>query len=666
MNFERLYNIGVKSFLLGLFAMGLIFSCANPLAPTGGPKDTLPPKVQSYTPEYGTKNFDQKRIRIEFDEYLTIKDQQKEFFVSPFTPIKPTVTMRGRGLIIEFQDTLLANQTYALNFGNMIRDNNEGNVLSSFRYVFSTGDEIDSLVMSGFTSNGFTQDSIPSAFILFFDAKLDTLQNNDSLMLKTPASFVARSQTYGGFIAENLKPIDYKVFAFEDTNYNQSYDPGVDKIGFLDTTYNPAKADAFNIWYDTTRKYMMADAQMYFRLFKENVFKRQYLSDVSRPNKHQVILKFSAANPEIESIRFDSLETNEIIVDYLKKDRDSVALWINVPSERVPDTLRGEIVSLKHDSVNVLRADTQKMELVWKVIDTRSRREIRKEEEDTTKVEENPFKLTVDVTTLINPLKHIPIKFEYPLINLDTAAISLIREADGGKRFRVNYEFEQDTLDMRQFTLKAKWQQEGQYSLTIPGGTFENVARQSNDTLEAKFGVISPEKYSKLVINVKGEDPQSTYILQLLKVMPKSTKILSEIKNVEDGTYNFEYLDPGTVRLRIIQDKNANGVWDTGKLVDNLHSERVEMFITKEGEIEITTKANWEIEFDVDMKDVFYPLTTKNQRDAAKKKQRALDKIAERERQKTKPVYQPQRGEGGPRGDKGEGAHDHNHDHDDE
>ena len=120
----RALRLGV----LLLFGSTLLSRCATMMTPTGGPKDTLPPFVQ-------------------------IKDQQKEFFTSPQMKKKPTLTLRGRGLVIQLRDTLEPNTTYALNFGSAIQDNNENNPLYSMRYVFSTGDEIDSMILSGYTAD---------------------------------------------------------------------------------------------------------------------------------------------------------------------------------------------------------------------------------------------------------------------------------------------------------------------------------------------------------------------------------------------------------------------------------------------------------------------------------------------------------------------------------
>ena len=163
---------------LTLFSSAFFWRCANIGAPQGGPKDTIPPKVMGATPAFNTTNFTGTRIYITFDEYVQLKDQ-KEFFTSPQLKKTPTLLVKGRGVQIDILDTLKPNTTYALNFGSSVCDNNEGNPLNGFRYVFSTGPEIDSMFMSGYTVDAYKKDSVKKTLIFFYDAA-------DSAFLREP------------------------------------------------------------------------------------------------------------------------------------------------------------------------------------------------------------------------------------------------------------------------------------------------------------------------------------------------------------------------------------------------------------------------------------------------------------------------------------------------
>ena len=197
------------------------------------------------------------KIYIEFDEFVQLKDQQKEFFTSPAMKKKPLITLRGRGIVVQLRDTLAPNTTYALNFGSAIRDNNEGNPLYSMRYVFSTGPEIDSMVLSGYTADSYKADSVSKSFIWFFPAdSVEQVAGYDSTIFKYKPAAIARAENNGIFIAQNLKPIPYRVYAVQDKNDNQMYEPGSDQVGFLEGTYNPAEMPDFGMWYDSIRQYV--------------------------------------------------------------------------------------------------------------------------------------------------------------------------------------------------------------------------------------------------------------------------------------------------------------------------------------------------------------------------------------------------------------------------
>ncbi|MDE7123477.1 MAG: Ig-like domain-containing protein, partial [Alistipes sp.] len=228
----------LRSAALLLFLPAFLSRCASMMTPTGGPRDTLPPAIVSMTPDNFSVNrptAGHDRIYIEFDEYVQLKDQQKEFFTSPAMRKKPLVTLRGRGIVVQLRDTLDANTTYALNFGSSVRDNNEGNPLYSMRYVFSTGPTIDSMLLSGYTADSYKSDSVPKSFVWFFPADSTALTPDyDSTLFKHRPAAIARAETNGIFIAQNLKPIDSRVYAVEDRNDNQLYDPGVDQVAFLD------------------------------------------------------------------------------------------------------------------------------------------------------------------------------------------------------------------------------------------------------------------------------------------------------------------------------------------------------------------------------------------------------------------------------------------------
>ncbi|WP_304720537.1 Ig-like domain-containing protein [uncultured Alistipes sp.] len=616
------HTLSVLRAVVVLFFASAFFSrCASMMIPTGGPRDTLPPVIVNMTPD----NFSTDRplvghgkIYIEFDEFVQLKDQQKEFFTSPQMKKKPTVTLRGRGIVIQLRDTLLPNTTYALNFGSALRDNNEGNPLHSMRYVFSTGPEIDSMILSGYTADAYKADSVSKTFIWFFPAdSVEDIAEYDSTIFKYKPAVIARAENNGIFIAQNLKPVPYRVYAVQDKNDNQLYEPGSDQVGFLDGTYNPAALPDFAMWYDSLRHYVSAEPQLYLRMFTDRAFRRQVLAQSERPFQHKALLYFSAPHPQIDSIRFDSIPEGGFIVDPQTVGRDTLALWFTVPSAQLPDTLRGSVTYFKHDSVNVLRRVTEPLKLSWRFIETKEQqREREKLERERRRAEEageewtepkkpSPFAFKLPLNGEINPENHLTVDFDYPLARLDSAAMLLtLLKADNSVE-DVPVRFVRDTALLRRWYVRAPWKPEGQYTLTIPAGAITDVAGFTNDSIVGKYTVFDPEKFATVKIDVRGREGVQ-YIVQLLD---GSGSLKQERCGVVSGPVRFNYVSPGEIKFRVIEDLNGNGKWDSGDVVARRQPERAEMFVDEQGGETFATKANWDIEFTMDMPRIFAPVT---------------------------------------------------------
>ena len=605
-----------------LFVSAFLSRCASMMTPTGGPRDSLPPVIVTMLPDNFSTNrptTNHGKIYIEFDEFVQIKDQQKEFFTSPQMKKKPTITQRGRGIVIQLRDTLLPNTTYALNFGSAIRDNNEGNPLYSMRYVFSTGPEIDSMVMSGYTADGYEADSVSKSFIWFYPAdSVKEVAEYDSTVFNYKPAVIARAENNGIFIAQNLKPIPYRIYAVEDKNDNQMYDPGTDQVGFIEGTWNPAEMPDFAMWYDSVRQYVSAEPQLYFRMFMDKAFKRQVLSESQRPKQHQAMLYFSAAHPEIRSLRFDSIPADRVIIDPQTEGKDTVALWFNVPSAMLPDTIKGEMIYLKHDTLNRLQPDTVALKLSWRLIETKEQeREREKIERERKKAEaagekyeepkqENPFVFNMPTSGDLNPENHLTIDFDYPLVSIDSARMLLTRQLEDNSIEDVPVHMAHDTAKLRRWYIRADWVPGGQYTLTIPDSVFRDVAGYANDSIVGKYTVYDPEKFATVKIHVQSRDPQMTYIVQLLDA---NGSMKQERRDVKAGDIQFNYVPAGEIQFRVIEDRNGNGRWDTGDLVARRQPERAEMYVNDAGENTFATKTNWEIEFTMNMDKIFAPVT---------------------------------------------------------
>ncbi|MBR6830710.1 MAG: Ig-like domain-containing protein [Tidjanibacter sp.] len=620
---KKTVGIVLKSMVMLMFGAVFLWSCANAMQPTGGPRDSLPPVVIGATPSFGTTDFKDTRITISFDEYVQVTNQQSEFFVSPPLKKKPTIIVKGRGIQIDILDTLKENTTYALNFGNSVKDNNEGNPLGSFRYVFSTGKEIDSMYMSAYTVSAEKGDTVSNTLLFFFPAEVDSIPDYDSTMFNLTPSVLARGESNGIVLAQNLKPIDYRVYAVKDNNTNFAYDPGVDDVAFLDSVLNPISMPEFSVWYDTTRHIVMANPQVNFRLFRDENFKRQRLNNSVRPSQHQLRMEFSASYPQIKEFTLEGIDSDKIVTDYVTRDRDTILYWLDVPSESLPDTIKGRMIYMKHDSLNVLVPDTAKLEFFWRYVESDAERRAREEEEKKRERAErngevyeapkkpNPFKVDIQRGTL-NPEQHLSMTFGMPVSEIDTTRLLLLRNDEEGKMFRVRYGLEQDSVDVKKWLITAPWNEGDSYNVVALQGAFTDVARQQNDSTNMKLTVLDREDFGTLVLNITPKSEDSRYVIYLLD---SRNKVLQTRTNVSGGQEIFRFITPGDVVIKVLEDLNGNGVWDTGNMVQRRQPERNEIYYSPDGEEYIAMKANWEVELDIDMNRLFAPVTTESMRE---------------------------------------------------
>lgn len=609
-------KIFLRVFMLAVFSTAFLWRCANIAAPQGGDRDTIPPRVLAATPDFNSTDFTGRRIYIGFDEYVVLKEQQKEFFTSPPMKKNPILTIRGRGVQVDIRDTLDANTTYALNFGSSVTDNNEGNPLHGFRYVFSTGPEIDTMFMSGYVADAFKKDSIAKSLIFFFDAKADSMVYDSTMFKSTPLA-IARAESNGIFLAQNLKPMNYRVYAVQDANNNFQYDPGSDKVAFLDGVFNPADMLDFDVRYDTTLMYLVPEPQLYFRAFTDTHFRRQNMSGATRPEQHRIYLTFSAPFPQIDTLRLDGIDPANIITEYLTPRRDTMNLWLNVPSAELPDTIKGRISYMRHDSLNVLQPYGTDLKLSWRYVESREekrereREEKKKEEAErkgepyTLPVEKNPFEVKLATASELNPEHDLALDFTIPIVRMDTSRITLTREDELGLKYRVAHRFRQDTADIKRYNISARWQEGEKYELMIPDSVFTDVAGFRNDSIKSTFTVMQSDKFGTLNVNVQGKTDSSFYVLML---RDKNGRLLQEKKFVTTGRHSFRFLSAGEVRLHVLEDMNGNGEWDTGNMIERRQPERIEIFGTDSGTDNIAIKVNWDIDINVDMAELFRPI----------------------------------------------------------
>lgn len=349
--------------VVSLFAIAFFSRCAQPAAPQGGPRDSTAPVLLNVFPPNFSTNFKAREIVFTFNEYLQFKDLQKEVLISPPMMPRPIFSLKGKGFVVKFPPELKldSNTTYKIDFGNAVQDNNEGNPAKRFEYTFSTGAKVDSLAMSGKLVDAATGADIINGFVLYVADEVitaDTLAG-DSTIFKGKKLSIARTDSTGNFLATNLKPLAYRIFAIKDENGNQEYDMGTDMVGLLNARFNPAQMKDFEIWIDPVKDRVEVSPQVKFELFKETRRLTQKFKEAKRPKENLLEFVFAADSVVIESIVIDSLLQEDIIIEN-NIFNDSLRVWLRTVKEdsKLSDTLKGVVKYHTLDSAGLQKIDS--------------------------------------------------------------------------------------------------------------------------------------------------------------------------------------------------------------------------------------------------------------------------------------------------------------------
>ncbi len=547
--------------------------CANPVSPSGGPKDTTPPELLGSEPPMFSKNFEGNKIKIYFDEFLELKDISNQLIVSPPMKKMPEVKLKGKSVIIEFKEPLRENTTYNIFFGESVTDLTENNPVSNFQYIFSTGDVLDSLMMEGKIMDAYTLEPTAGVNVMLYLDINDTL-DFDSIPYLARPYYLTRTNENGEFVLYNLKDEGYKIFALLDVNSNLIYDQPNENIAFIDTLVTP--------WYhaplslpdslgpDSLSAQTIPEDTVVHQAFTMLLFDEadsvQKLNKafLAAKNKIQFIFKIPTENPEIIPIDLNMAEFPS--VQEINKSQDTITLWL---LENPSDSLTFKVKD------NGLVLDTVEIATVKKQRGKKARKKDFKAERPLIK-----FGLKGRVIRPGTPLR---ISFDYPLKTFDTTGILLIEAEDTLKpKIRFN-----DPIQ-RSAQLDFNWKMATNYKLIIPDTAFTDILGRSNDSIVETFRTKAPEDYGNLKISIHVEYPGDFHLLQWLD---KDEKKLKEILVTNDTIINFTNEEPGTYLLKTIYDLNKNRKWDSGNYLYNIQPEPVIYF-----KKQIDIRANWDIE----------------------------------------------------------------------
>lgn len=582
----------------------MVFSrCAKMGSLTGGERDENPPVVLSSTPVNYSLNFDRDRIEISFDEFIVLDNVNQQLVVSPPLEEKPDVRLRGKSLIIDVNNELKPNTTYTFNFGESITDNNEGNILRNYEFVFSTGDFLDSLSIGGNLLNAFdlTAPEDPVTVMLY-----DTIY--DSVVYKEIPVYIGKTDEEGLYRINNLKADTIKLFALQDVNNNFLFDLPNEKIAFLDSTViidpeffsRVVEEEMDSILSDTTaeedvlesftveeidsisqpgRKKAPSGLMVDLFLFEEEN-QIQFLSDNRRAQRNKI--EFSFNRPVTDSFQYRSLDPqrHDWYLEQSGMDRDSFTLWIADSTVMMQDSI---LLSLEYTVLDSLeRPVTQVDSLFFIYREPRTGRKREGMEESEKKLDIRTFRKNETVE-----LNAVP-KFlsTTPLAGFDTSRIVFTGMQDT-LELREDYRLEHNPLDLLSLKFLKEWVPGRSYGFIAYPGAFRDIYGLTNDTIDVGFKIREESYYGQLTVTIL-DSIGSPVIVQL---MDNKETVLKEEKITQPGSVQFAYLKAATYKVKFIDDRNGNGTWDTGKYIESRQPEKVDYY---EGDIKV--RSNWEME----------------------------------------------------------------------
>ena len=580
------------------------YSCASMGTPDGGPYDEMPPKFIGSNPGLHAVNAKSKKLELAFDEFIKLEKAAEKVVVSPPQLEQPEIKVVGKKVVIELLDSLKDSTTYTIDFSDAIVDNNEGNPMGHFTYSFSTGTSIDTMEVSGTVLNAADLEPIKGI-------QVGLHKNlNDSALTTLPFDRVSRTDSRGHFIIRGVAPGKYRIYALMDGNQNYLYDSKTEMVAFSDSIIIPSMMPATRqdtLWKDTLTidtiktvaytRFMPDDVIL--RAFKEENT-RQFFSRSQRDKENHFILKFSAKADTLPTLTGLNFDAKDAFIIEPNEGNDSICYWIKDSLVYQMDTLTMQMDYLYTDSLNQLvpKTDTiylankltreQREKLAKKEAEEKEKERKKKEKKgETIEPEKTPFlKMNVDAPSAFDINKNIALSFEEPVIKIDTSAIHMSVKVDTLWQ-DIPFLFMADSVLPRKYEILAEWEPEKEYQLKIDSAAIVGLYGLHTNKVEQSVKVKKLDEYGTLLFNLQGASPTS-----IVELLDNSGKVLRQQRITSENTADFYYLAPNTkYYIRLFDDRNGNGKWDTGNVEQGIQPEEVYYF-PKVWEM----KANFEFE----------------------------------------------------------------------
>jgi len=525
--------------LFVLISSFTLIQCARISAPAGGPQDKQPPELVSSVPTTGQKNFKAKQIELTFNEPVKLKDPQEEIIITPSVGTKTKFIAKKNKITLTPENNWKDSTTYSIAFRGAIQDMNESNPAEDLHLAFSTGDNIDSLKISGTISETF-QEKIPEKITVAI------YQSDTFDIFKHKATYFSKSTKDGHFSIQNLKPGKYLVYAFEDKNKNSKVDSKSEKFGFVG---NPVQLlthkDSVHI------NLVKVDS----RPIKITSVRNTNSISMIRFNKSLKKINLQSDNSKFIYSYGDNQAEIVIYKDFNKDDSLQIKLIAYDSVQQELDT-----------AVYIKYTQNKKISETFKLSDWQTNY--------------NPETKTLEAKATSNKLI-LSANYDSIYIQIDTSNFQLIKPQE--------LKFDTLTKSINISTqLKIDEKQNLNPVFVFGKGAFVSIDNDTTKSKEVKINLPKLKDTGTLSVEVKTAEKHFE-----LRLLDSSGKLVKSVR--DQRKYVFKYLRPAEYRISVIIDSNNNGTWDTANYYKKLEPEKVVLYKNNENKYTFPIRANWEV-----------------------------------------------------------------------
>ena len=516
----------------------VLLGCANQMAPTGGPADKTPPVLKESNPANNQKNYSGKTIELTFNENVQLNNAKEEILSNPVLGKKTKYIARGKKVVITPENELLPNTTYSFTFREGIKDITEGNAAENLRLAFSTGPVIDSLQIQGVITDHFKKTKADKITVALYSS--DTFD-----IFKHQPTYFNLTNKNGEYLIANLKAGKYFVYAFDDKNKNLKVDSQTERFGFGSTEVDLTNKDTVNI------SIYRVDARPIKVISVRNATTISSIRFNKPVDSVQILQKRPSKKYRLSNTR------NEIVADHRLNNNDSIPIRI----------IAFDSVHQKLDSTLYIKSSQLKfVNEQFKVTTTRTEYNSKSQQ----------YEALFETNKPIQTIVHDSIKIVYDSLHQQTI-----------KQEEIKYDTLYNRLTIRTKLIDSLINKK-ETKLIFSKSSLLSNDNDSIKSISTEIRKLEAEQTSTLSIEVQPSKPN--YVLELLR---ENDSIVKRLFNPTKHT--FDYLTPGTYRIRIIIDTNKNGKWDGGNFYSKTPAEEIVFYENSEKQRDIPTRANWEV-----------------------------------------------------------------------